>query len=96
MRHIAPYTEGGCGFAALPEPERYAAGGQRGPSADYPGQHAKLDLASLLPGGMTQDAEPGISRFLHASSPEPVIGYGGTRGIFAYYQADLHFGIFGE
>jgi hypothetical protein len=96
MRHIGWYTEGRCGGAAFPAPERYAAGELRGSSADYPGADAKLDLASLLPGGMTQDAEPGISRFLHASSPEPVIGYGGTRGIFAYYQAVLHFGALAE
>jgi hypothetical protein len=51
-----------------------------------------VELTCLLPGGMTQDAEPGVSRFLHAGSPEPVIGYGGTKGILAYYPAVLHFG----
>jgi hypothetical protein len=92
MRHSARYTEGGCGSAAPPEPDLYIARGSEYPPAAYPGFDVKVDLASLLPGGMTQDAEPGISRFLHAGSPEPVIGYGGTKGMFAYYQAVLHFG----
>jgi hypothetical protein len=51
-----------------------------------------VEFTCLHPGGMTQDAEPGVSRFLHASSPEPVIGYGGTKGVLAYYRAVLHFG----
>nr|WP_319376497.1 hypothetical protein [uncultured Methanoregula sp.] len=42
---------------------------------------------------MTQDAEPEIFRFLHAKSPEPVIGYGGVKGIFAYYKAVHDFGF---
>jgi hypothetical protein len=92
MRHIARYTEGGCSTAAPPAPERYLADGLEYPPAAYPGPEAKVDLASLHPGGMTQDAEPEIARFLHASGPEPAIGYGGTKGIFAYYQAVLHFG----
>jgi hypothetical protein len=74
----------------------YLADGLEYPPAEYPGNEAKVDPASLHPGGMTQDAEPGIARFLPASSPEPVIGYGGRKGIFAYYQAVLHFGTLAE
>jgi hypothetical protein len=61
--------------------------------AGFAGKDAKVDPANLLPGGMTQDAQAGIAPFLHAGSPEPVIGYGGMKGISAYYQAVLHFGI---
>ena len=75
-----------------PRAGRYTADELRGSPAGYPGQDAKVDPASLLPGGVTQDAEPGISRFLHASSPEPVFGYGGMKGISAYYRAVLFFG----
>jgi hypothetical protein len=96
MRQIARYSEEGCSIAAPLAPEQYAADGIACPSVAYPGPEAKVDLASLHPGGMTQDAEPGISRFLHAGSPEPVIGYGGTKGIVAYYQAVLHFGTMME
>jgi hypothetical protein len=91
MRHSARYTGGGCGSAALPVPDQYIAGGANYPPAVYPGKDAKVDLASLHPGGMTQGPEPGIARFLHASGPEPAIGYGGSRGILAYYQAVLYF-----
>jgi len=95
MRHIARYSVGGCSMAELPAPEISTNGGLYYPPVEYAGPEAKVDLAILLPGGMTQDAEPGISR-LHASSPEPVIGYGGTKGIFAYYRAVLHFGALAE
>jgi hypothetical protein len=96
MRQIARYTQGGCGCAAPPGPERYPASELQGSPAGYPGQDAKVDLASLLPGGMTKGSEPGISRFLHAGSPEPVIGYGGAKGISAYYRAVLYFGTVTE
>ena len=92
MRHNARYTVGGCGSAAPTAPELYSADGLGYPPAEYPGPEVKVDLASLHPGGMTQDAEPGISRFLPASSPEPAIGYGGAKGILSYYHAVLHFG----
>jgi hypothetical protein len=92
MRHIARYTERSCSNAALPAPEMYLADGLEYPPAEYPGTEAKVDLASLHPGGMTKGPEPGIARFLPASSPEPVIGNGGRKGLFAYYQAVLYFG----
>jgi hypothetical protein len=41
----------------------------------------KVGFASLLPGGMTLDAEPGNFRLLHDISPEPVNGPGGRKGI---------------
>jgi hypothetical protein len=91
MRHNARYMEGGCSSAAPPAPDLFIADGANDPPAVYPGRDVKVDLASLHPGGMTQDAEPGIARFLHASGPEPAIGYGGSKGIFAYYQEVLFF-----
>jgi hypothetical protein len=96
MRHSARHTEGGCGSAAPPAPDLNIADGAEYPPAECPGKDAKVDLASLHPGGMTQDAEPAIARFLHASGPEPAIGYGGAKGILAYYQAVLHFGTLSE
>jgi hypothetical protein len=95
MRQIAQYTEGSCGSAAHP-PGCQTADKDYSLSTSNPGQDAKVDLACLHPGGMTQYAEPGVSRFLHDSSPEPAIGYGGTKGIFAYYLAVLHFGTLME
>ncbi|MFA5294973.1 MAG: hypothetical protein WC382_05615 [Methanoregulaceae archaeon] len=92
MRQIARYTGRDCGSAALSAPGVPTAGELDGSPARYPCKDAKDDCASLLPGGMTPDAEPGVSWFLHASSPEPVIGYGGVKGIFAYYQSVLYFG----
>jgi hypothetical protein len=92
MRQIARYTDGGYGCAAPPGPGGYPADELRGSPAGDPGQDAKVDPVSLPPGGVTQDAGPGNSRFLHASSPEPVFGYGGMKGISAYYQAVLYFG----
>ena len=77
MRQIVRYTQGGYGHAAPPLPERYPADELHGLPAGYCGKDAKVDLAILLPGGMTQDAEPGVIRFLHAGCPEPVIGLGG-------------------
>ena len=91
MRHSARYTKGGCSIAAPPAPDLHIADGYGYPPAAYPGSERKVDLASLHPGGMTKGPEPG-ARFLHASSPEPVIGYCGMKGIFAYYKAVLHFG----
>jgi hypothetical protein len=96
MRQIARYSKGGCGSAALPAPEQSPADGIACPPAESPGLETKVDLASLHPGGMTQDAEPGIARFLHAGSPELVIGYGGMKGILAYYRAVLHYGTLVE
>jgi hypothetical protein len=92
MRHIARYRERSCSNAALPPPEMYPADGLEYPPARYPGIEAKVDLASLHPGGMTNGPRPGIARSLPACSPEPVIGNGGSKGIVAYYQAVLYFG----
>ncbi|MFA4877832.1 MAG: hypothetical protein WC586_10485 [Methanoregula sp.] len=96
MRQIAQDTKRCCGIAALPAPEGQTADRLCRLSANYPRTDTKVDLASLHPGGMTQYAETGVSLFLHDSSPEPVIGYGGAKGIFAYYQAVLHYGSLTE
>jgi len=93
MRQDARYTRGSCGSAALPASGWHTADNPQGTSAGYPGPDAKIELAGLHPGGMTQEAEPEIFRFLHAKSPEPVIGYGGVKGIFAYYKAVHDFGF---
>jgi hypothetical protein len=96
MRRNARYTEGGCGSAALPAPGWNPANESHDLFTGFAGKDAKVDLTSLHPGGMTQEAQPGIAPFLHAGSPEPVIGYGGMKGISAYYQAVLHFGTLME
>jgi hypothetical protein len=91
MRQTAHYIEGICNSAAPPQgwltADKYHSLPVSNPCPD-----AKADLASLYTGGMTQYADPGVARYLHDSSPEPAIGYGGTKGIFAYYLAVLHFG----
>jgi hypothetical protein len=92
MRHNARYTEGSYGSAAFLARDPYSADGFEYPHAEYPGPEANVDLANLHPGGMTHEIEPGIARFLQTSSPEPVIGYCGMKGIFMYYLAVLHFG----
>jgi len=83
MRDFAGYQNEGCGTFASARP------GMQGPmgSTEDPGTAMKVDLTSLLPGGMTQDAYAGLFRALHAGSPEPVIGYGGMKGIAGYYRA---------
>lgn len=96
MRQIARYTQGDCGSAALTPPGWSPADEFSDSSAGFAGKDAKVDPASLHPGGMTQDAEWGVDPFLHAGSPEPVIGYGGMKGISAYYQSVLHFGTWME
>jgi hypothetical protein len=96
MRRNARYTGGGCGSTALPAPAWNPANESHGLFAGYSGPDAKVDLASLLPGGMTQGPEPGLSRFLHPGGPEPVIEYGRMKGMVAYYQAVLHFGTLTE
>lgn len=72
MRYNARYETGWCNCAASPRP-------------DHSGKYGKGDFNSLLPGGETLDAEPVSDRFLHDGSPEPVIGFSGTKGIFANY-----------
>jgi hypothetical protein len=96
MRRNARYTGGDCGSSALPAPGWNPVNESQGLFAGYPGPDAKVDLASLHPGGMTKGPETGLSRFLHAGSPEPVIGYGGTKGMIAYYHEVLHFGAWTE
>ena len=86
MRYIARYERRRCSTAALPGQD---------PAGD-PGHVTNVELTSLLPGGVTQDVGPEISRPQFASCPEPVIGYGGTKGILAYYQAVLLFGTLPE
>jgi hypothetical protein len=89
MRYNARHERWRCSAAALPARESAGFDGPDASSSDT-GQDAKVDLTSLHPGGVTQDVEPGITRFQFARSPEPVIGYGGMKGILAYYQAVLH------
>lgn len=83
MRYNARYKTGWCGSAASPGPE-------------CSGKDWKVDLISLLPGGETLDAEPVSDRFLHDGSPEPVNGFGGTKGIFAYYAAVRYYETLAE
>jgi len=52
----------------------------------------RVELASLIPGGQTHGAGSGRNGSRDTSSPEPVIGYGATKGINAYYRAILQFG----
>jgi hypothetical protein len=54
MRHITWYTRGGFGSLTLPAPGWYAADESVDSLFGYPGHDAKVDLASLRPGGMTK------------------------------------------
>jgi len=81
MRTIARYLSGWDGIAAPPAPEYLFASGLGCPGAGFPGTGTKVDLASLLPGGVTHGAKAGLFRSLHARSPEPVNGFGTAKGI---------------
>lgn len=83
MRYNARYETGWCGSAASP-----------GPASS--GKDWKGDLISLLPGGETLDAEPASAWLPHGSSPEPVNGLGGMKGIFAYYAAVRYYETLAE
>jgi hypothetical protein len=91
MRPIVRHGErvSGTGAASLAEPA--GTNGQYYPAAmDSPNE--KIELASLLPGGQTHSAGSTIDGSGYTSSPEPVIGYGATKGIDAYYQEVIGFG----
>jgi hypothetical protein len=96
MRHSARYKTWGRSSTAAPPPDLYIADRTDYLPAAYSGQDTKVDLASLFPGGMTQDAEPGVFRLLHASSPEPVIGHGGTKAMIAEGRRVLYIGTQAE
>ncbi len=90
MRTIARYETGGLGIIAPSAPGFRIA---KHSVAESAGTETKVGIISLLPGGMTLDAGTGISRHLHASSPEPVIGFGAAKGRDAYYQVVRVFGF---
>jgi hypothetical protein len=91
MEHMAVLHERGSGTATPPE-EPPGVFGCYCPDAAGSGSNGKIDLASLLPGGQTHSAGSEMFGSGYTSSPEPVIGYGATKGIDAYYLAVLRFG----
>jgi hypothetical protein len=87
MRIIARFEKGRGGTVA-PSLPGYSPGSEyRCPIADYAGSGQKVDLTSLLPGGMTKGAAIGSFQSLPAGGPEPVNGFGAAKGIIAYYRA---------
>lgn len=92
MRYHARYESGWAGIAPSPVPECSRTTGFLVPGAGTAGSETKVGSTSLLPGGMTLDAGTGLFRFLHDSSPEPVIGFGAAKGLETYYRAVREFG----
>jgi hypothetical protein len=91
MRPIVRHGERGSGTKAIPRAEPEGADGRYCPRApDSPNR--KIELASLLPGGQTHSAGSEMNGSGYTSSPEPVFGYGATKGIDAYYQEVIGFG----
>jgi hypothetical protein len=94
MRPIVRHGERGSGTGVAPRAEPAGSNGRNCPAAgDSPNE--KIELASLLPGGQTHSAGSEIDRSGFTSSPEPVIGYGATKGIDAYYLEVIRFGTRG-
>jgi hypothetical protein len=92
MRQIAMSDERRSGVAAAPVAEPPGGCGQYCPADVGYDSTEKNELASLLPGGQTHGAGSEWEGSGDTSSPEPVIGYGATKGIEAYYLAVLRFG----
>jgi hypothetical protein len=92
MRHIALSDERRSGMAASTAPEPARIHGLCCPDTRDSGPNENVEFASLLPGGQTQGAGSGWNGSGDTSSPEPVIGYGATKGMNAYYGAILQFG----
>lgn len=91
MRHIAISEERRSGTTATPESECARDQGLYCPVAGDSGPVEKVELASLLPGGQTHGAGSKWDGSGDTSSPEPVIGYGATKGIDMYYRTILRF-----
>jgi hypothetical protein len=91
MRHLARYDGRRSGMAATPATEPASDQGLYCPVAGDSGPVEKVELASLLPGGQTHGAGSDTKGSGDTSSPEPVIGYGATKGIDAYYRTVLRF-----
>ena len=92
MRQIAMSDERRGGVAAAPVTELPGNHGLYCPADRGYDSTEKNELASLLPGGQTHGAGSEWDGSGDTSSPEPVIGYGATKGIDAYYLAVLQFG----
>jgi hypothetical protein len=92
MRLIAMSDERRGGMAAAPVTEPRGSSGQYCLADRGYDPIEKNELASLLPGGQTHGAGSERDGSGDTSSPEPVIGYGATKGIDAYYLAVLRFG----
>jgi hypothetical protein len=91
MRPIVRHGERGSGTGAIPRMESAGAGGRHCPAA-LDSRNGKFELASLLPGGQTHSAGSELKGSGNTSSPEPVLGYGATKGMEAYYQEVIGFG----
>jgi hypothetical protein len=91
MRNLAMYDERRSGTTATPEPDYSRARGLYGTVAGNSGPVEKIELASLLPGGQTHGTGSDTKGSGSTSGPEPVIGYGATKGIDAYYRTILRF-----
>jgi len=96
MRLIAMSDERRSGVAAAPVAEPPGNPGRYRPAARDSGQNGKIELTGLLPGGQTHGTGSEWDGSGDTSSPEPVIGYGATKGIDAYYRAVLRFGSPGD
>ena len=96
MRTIARSEQGTGNAAGLPAPGPSGQPGWDTPSAEGTGFVKKHENTSLSLGGMTLDAEPGAAWLLHAGSPEPAVGFGAAKGLYAYYAAVRYFGTLPE
>ena len=91
MRQITMSEERRSGIAATPATGPYSDRELYCPAAMDSDSNEKVELASLIPGGQTHGAGSERIGSGDTSSPEPVIGYGATKGIDAYYRAVLRF-----
>jgi len=92
MQQIGMSDERRGGMAAAPVTEPPGSRGRYCPADMGYDSNEKNELASLLPGGQTHGAGSKWDGSGDTSSPEPVIGYGATKGMDAYYLAVLRFG----
>jgi hypothetical protein len=84
MRQIAMSDKGEWETASSSVPESARIRGNPASQGCKSGICAKVECASLLPGGQTQGAGSLSRGSGNTSSPEPVTGYGAMKGIIEY------------
>jgi len=89
MRQVAMVNSGDWEDSFSPLSESAWICGCTAKQTRYSGFCAKVERASLLPGGQTHGAGYLSDGSGNTSSPEPVIGYSAAKGLELYYRAVL-------